>query len=248
MQGEYRFHIADSFTPETLPMFRLAEYVAPLARLLGEPNDVHFVGVEPGSAVLKARVGIPAQPKVRTRLTAVRNGVGPVDAQRAVQELDDLLRKDNGSGTLCDETGGVVIAFPGRGRPEPLVYGPFRQDGTLEGQLFRIGGKDATVPVHLRDGELTRTGLYCTPELARRMCVHLYGPTLRVRGTGRWFRDGHGDWLLQEFKIVDFEVLDDASLTSVVSDLRALPGSKWSDLADPVRVLLEERGGGRGEH
>ena len=248
MQGEYRFHIADSFTPETLPMLRLAEYVAPLARLLGEPNDVHFQGIEPGSAVLVARVDILARPKVSARLTAVRNGVGPVDAQRAVQALDDLLRKDNGSGTLYDETGGIVIAFPGRDRPEPLVYGPFRQDGTLDGQLLRIGGRDETVPVHLRDGEVIRTGLHCSPELARRIAAHFLGPTLRLRGTGKWIRASNGDWLLQEFRIVDFEVLDDAPLTAVVSDLRALPGSEWGNLVDPVRILLEDRIGDRGEH
>ena len=46
----------DVFTPETLPMERLAEYMLQFAKLLGEPERVHFVDVEAGSAVLRARV------------------------------------------------------------------------------------------------------------------------------------------------------------------------------------------------
>ena len=41
---EYRLKI-DVFTPETLPMQRLSLYMAELAKLLGEPERVHFVEV-----------------------------------------------------------------------------------------------------------------------------------------------------------------------------------------------------------
>lgn len=148
---EYRFTIADSFTIETLPMERLAEYIAGLAKLLGEQANVHFRGVGAGSAVLVAAVDPPAQPKVRERVLMVRDGGGPGDARKAFADLDEMLRKDNATGTLSDDPGGVVVPFPGRDRPEPVVCGPFREDGTIDGQLIRVGGKDQTVPVHLRD-------------------------------------------------------------------------------------------------
>jgi hypothetical protein len=51
---EYRFTIAESFTPQTLPMERLAEYIAGLAKLLGEQPNVHFRSIEAGSTVLVA--------------------------------------------------------------------------------------------------------------------------------------------------------------------------------------------------
>ena len=38
---EYRFKI-DAYTPQTMPLVRLAEYMAELAQLLGEPTAVHF--------------------------------------------------------------------------------------------------------------------------------------------------------------------------------------------------------------
>lgn len=245
---QYRFTIADSFTPETLPMERLGEYVATLAKLLGEQTNVHFLGVEAGSAVLVATIDPPAQPKVRERVLAVRDGGGPSDARKAFAELDEMLRKDNATGILSDGPGGVVIPFPGRNRPEPLVYGPFREDGTIDGQLIRVGGKDKTVPVHLRDGAVIHTGLVCTPEIARRIAAHLYGPTLRVHGTGTWFRTGAGVWELRSFRINDFEVLDDAPLLTVVGNLRKVKGSDWNTVPDPVRALLAERHGDEGAH
>ncbi len=243
MQSEYRFTIADAYTPETLPMARMAEYAAALAKLLGEQERVHFRSVEPGSAVLVAAVEPPVRREVAGRLAAVRGGEGPPDARKAFAELDRMLRRDNATGTLSDENGAVVVPFPGRDRPEPLEYGPFRQNGTLDGQVVRVGGKDDTVHVHLRDGPVVHTGLYCNWEVARDIARHFGGPTLRVHGTGTWFRGGDGTWELRQFRIADFEVLDDAPLEAVVSRLREAEGSHWNEVPDPVRTLLEERHG-----
>jgi hypothetical protein len=245
---EYRFTIADGFTPETFPMERLGEYIAVLAKLLGEQENVHFRGVEAGSAVLVAKIDPSAQPKVRERVLAVRDGIGPSDARKAFGDLDEMLRKDNATGTLNDGAGNVIIPFPGRNRPEPLVFGPFRQDGTIDGQLIRVGGKDETVPVHLRDGAIIHTGLVCTPEIARRIAPHLYGATLRVHGAGTWVRIGAGVWELRSFRISDFEILDEAPLLEVVDNLRKVKRSNWSTVPDPVRALLAERHGDEGAH
>jgi len=245
---KYRFSIAGSFSPTTLPMARLGAYVVALARLLGEPQDVHFLGVEAGSTVLVATIDPPAENKVRERVIAVRDGGGPSEARKAYAEIDDLLREDGASGALQDDAATVVIPFPGRNRPEPLVYGPFREAGTIDGQLIRVGGKDETVPVHLRDGAVIHTGLNCTPEIARRIASHLYGRQLRVHGVGTWFRTGDGVWELRSFRISDFEVLDEAPLTEVVDRLRRVQGSEWGAVQDPVRTLLKERHGEEGAH
>src|ERR1019366_8349542 len=108
--------------------------------------------------------------------------------------LDDMLRKDDATGALTGETEAVIIAFPGRERPEPLVFGPFKQDGTLDGQVIRVGGRDETVPIHLRDGAVIHTGLHATPELAQAIPKQFLGPVLRLHGTGTWFRSGDGTW------------------------------------------------------
>ena len=243
MDNEYRFRIAGSYSPETLPMERLAEYVAALARLFGEPSSVHFQGIKTGSAVLVAAIDHPARPKVRDRLLRLKEGNAAKDIQKAYSDLDDLLRKDNAIGELSAETGAVVLPFPGRTRPEPVAFGPFRQEGSLEGQVIRVGGKDETVPVHLRDGAIIHSGLNTTQELARQIAHHLFGPTLRVFGTGTWFRGGDGCWQLKSFRITDFAVLDDATLSDVVKALRHVEGSGWGEVPDPIQALLEERHG-----
>lgn len=246
MSREYSFRIADSYTPETLPMGRLAEYLDAFARLLGESSGVHLDTVRAGSAVLVAKIDEPAQPKVGDRLERIKRGDGAKDAVKAFDDLDELLRMDNATGQLMDADSAVIIPFPGRDRAAPLSFGPFKQDGSLEGQVIRVGGTDDTVPVHLRDGEIIHSGLFTVPEIARRIIQHYLGPTLRVHGTGTWFRDADGKWELRSFKITDFEVLDEAPLGEVVGNVRAVEGSKWNEVPDPVKQLLEERHGNGG--
>lgn len=243
MDSEYRFRIAESFTPRTLPMERLGEYLTALAKLLGEEGSVHFKKVVEGSAILVADVDLSARPKVRERIRGIREGHGAKDALKAFAELDEMLRKDNATGALLDGVDAIVIPFPGRLRPEPLVFGPFRQEGTLDGQVIRVGGKDDTVPVHLQDGAVIYIGLNATRDMARRLGAMIYGPTIRVHGTGVWFRAGDGSWQLRSFKISDFEVLDETSLTDVVASLRRVGAKEWAELSDPVQALLKDRHG-----
>jgi hypothetical protein len=54
-EGVYELYI-DSFTPETIPMSRLAEYMASLAELLGHSEHVHFGKLKPGSLSVAALV------------------------------------------------------------------------------------------------------------------------------------------------------------------------------------------------
>jgi hypothetical protein len=245
---EYRFHIDDSFTPASIPMERLAEYIKALAQLMGETASVHFGGVTEGSVVLHAKIDQPAQTKVRERVGGLEGRSVSKDVAKAFGVLDEMLRKDNATGSLVEVGGATIVPFPGRNRPEPVVFGPFKQDGILEGQVIRVGGKDETIPVHLRDGSIVHTGLNAGEDVARRIAQHLLGPTIRVHGTGTWFREGDGTWQLRNFRINDFELLDETPLDGTVARLRAVRGSGWSEVPDPVRELLEDRHGGTDRH
>src|SRR5580700_963677 len=115
---EYRFRI-DAYTPDTIPMSRLAEYMAELSRLLGERNAVHFRRLLRGSCVLVQRIDREAVPKVRERVIRVRAGDAPTDATRAYNTINKFLRDDNAIGVLRDkEAHGVVVRFPGREEAE----------------------------------------------------------------------------------------------------------------------------------
>lgn len=236
---QHRFKI-DVYTPETLPMERLAEYMLRFAKLLGEPERVHFVEVERGSAVLLARIEEVAVPKVEQRLADAVRGQGDPVALKVLQELDDMLANDNAVGQLIDEGGAEIIAFQGRNRPKPLEYGPFREDGVLEGVVIKVGGKGETVPIWLQDRERTHRCGARRP-LARRLAKHYDGGLLRVSGTGSWVRLATGAWLMRSFEIKSFELLDDAPLADVIKRLQGVEGADWGD--DPVTDLMRLRTG-----
>jgi hypothetical protein len=241
MENEYRFTIDGPYTPATIPMDRLADYMGELARLLGESTSVHLGTIESGSTVVVARVNDDAAPKVQDRVARLKSGGAPPDAIKAFHALDELLRNDNATGSLTGHGSGVIIPFPGRNRPEPLVFGPFKQDGTLDGEVVRVGGTDETVHIGLRDGAVIHSGLHTTPDIARKIARYLLGPIIRVHGTGNWCRAGDGSWEIKSFKVVDFEVLSDASLREVVSKLREVKGSVWGEVPDAIQSLLSER-------
>jgi hypothetical protein len=241
MDSEYKLYIADSYVPATLPMERLAAYLAALARLLGEEANVHFSEIAAGSVLLKAVVDSQAQPKVSERVRAVRNGDGPKEARNAFDQIDEMLRQDNATGALSGDAGGVIIPFPGRTRPPATIFGPVRQYGTLDGQIYRLGGRDATIHVHIRDAGVEFTALETDELIAHQLGRYFLGPTLRFHGEGSWLRHGDGRWELKRFKITHFEELNEGPLGEVVAALRNVPGSRWGDEIDPVQTILRER-------
>jgi hypothetical protein len=240
MDGKYSLRIVNSYTPDTLPLNRLAEYMEALSRLFSEPKEVHFDSVVAGSAVLKVKIDDPARAKVAARIIGLRDDTAPKEAIKAFADIDALLRKDGANGELIGDGGAVILRFPGITRPEPLEFGPFKQDGTLEGIVIRVGGKDDTIPIHLKDGDVVHC-LDATPELAKRIAHHYLSDTLRVNGTGTWFREANGTWLLKRFKISEFEVLSETPLMNVVESLRKVQGSTWNEVPNAIRSLLEDR-------
>lgn len=237
-----RFKI-DVFTPESLPMERLAEYMLRFAKLLGEPERVHFVDVERGSAILRARIEVEAIPMVDRRLSDVSRGRGDPSALRAFQELDDMLANDNAIGQVLDDTDAELISFLGRNRPKPVEYGPFREDGVLEGVVIKVGGVGDRAPVWLQDRQEVHKRCNARRSLARELGKHLYGPLVRVSGSGDWMRLSSGGWLMRSFEIKSFELLDDAPLADVIKRLHSIDGASWGE--DPFGELDELRGNER---
>jgi hypothetical protein len=223
---EYRF-VIDAYTPDTIPMARLAEYMQQLSQLLGETAAVHFKRLEKGSTALVHRIEREAVPKVRERVSSVRRGDAPKEAVRAYKTINKFLRDDNATGELREKKhGSVVVRFPGREEAEEK-FPSVRQQGFVDGQIIRVGGFDETVPVWLETEGKQISGCYTTRSVAKQLAIKLF-EQVRLFGRGRWSRDSEGTWSLLEFKIESFEPLDDAPLSGAIVALRTIP-TEWSD-------------------
>ena len=211
--------VIDAFTPATLPMARLAEYLREFAALLGSEGSVHFEGVSHGSAVLASRSEPTASRKIRNRLDDVLLHRAPKSAMRAYANIDNLLADDNAIGQVRQGPA-QIIEFPGRRRANAEKTGPVRRHGNLDGQIFQIGGRDETINIHLREGEQSHR-CEASIALARRLAPHLLDGKVRLFGEGDWLRTDTG-WTLVRFTATDFVVLDQATFRKTLKTVNGI--------------------------
>ena len=238
MSKRYTLYIK-AFTPETIPMARLAHYMQNLAAMLGHDTAVHFDTLKPGSTQLVTKIDHEDVPKVATHLAQVKRGEGSPEATKAQAEIDRLLAEDNATGFVYEDEdeSTKIITFPGVTRPKPSTFGPFNQEGSLDGVLISVGGADETAHIQLQNGNIKYTGIHTHRETARRMAKHMYEP-VRIFGTGRWLRDEDGNWILKSFKVrQDFMVLKSDSLKDAIDQMRGIEGSEWKNMDDPIGAL-----------
>ena len=248
MSKSYTLYIK-AYTPETIPMTRLAQYMQNLAAMLGHDAAVHFDTLKPGSTQLVTRIDHEDVPKVASHLAQVKRGEGSPEATRAQAEIDRLLAEDNATGFVYEDKNesAKIIAFPGVTRPKPTTFGPFNQEGSLDGILISVSGADQTVHLQLQNGEIKYTGIDTNRETARRLAKHMYEP-VRVFGTGRWLRDQEGKWILKKFKVENYKVLAADDLKDSIDQMREIEGSEWKDMDDPIGALKALREKGNGLH
>jgi hypothetical protein len=244
---EYTFRI-DAFTPETIPMVRLALYLAELSNLVGHSQSTHFDRLEEGSARLVYKIDAVDAPKVEQRLARIGAADAPNDLKKAFEKLDDMLANDNAIGELRNPAGAVIIPFPGRDRPQVLSFPAFRQDGSIDGQIVSIGGKDTTAHVILQDGGVTYSNIKLTREMARQLRGYLYEQKVRLVGSGRWERSPDGIWKLLDFTVGSFQVLDDANLSELLDSVRQISDNGLSNNVNIYEDLMSLRLGGEELH
>jgi hypothetical protein len=242
------FHIG-AFTPETMPLARLAEYMGDLAALLGKEHAVHFLGLAPGSTRLNARVEVQDVPKVMIRLSDLHRGNAAKEIVRIFEQIDERLANDNAVGWIADARAASgepeILSFPGRDRQKQKIYGPFTQEGHLDGVLISVGGRDDPAALQLQSGTVFYTGCEADRVLARQLAKHLDEP-IRIHGKGRWRRENNGRWTLVSFKVQRFEVFEETSLAAAVQSLRSISGAGWAesdDLFNDLAFMRDDEGG-----
>lgn len=245
MEGgkEFRFRI-DAYTPETMPLRRLADYLAQLARTLGEDHAVHLVELDPGSTILVHKIDAEAVPKIRDRAEAVRLRTAPVEALRAYENVNRLLRDDNASASLLED-GAEILAFPGK-KIDLARLPSVSERGELDGEVMRVGGMSDPVPLMLAtDSGTALSGCYARRPIAKQLAQKLFEP-VRLFGEGRWLRTAEGRWVLNSFYVENFQALESEGFADALGKLRAIPGLEWGD--NIVDEFLTLRHGEEDQH
>lgn len=232
---EFRLNI-EAYTPETMPMDRLAEYLAELAKVLGESTSVHFVRLETGSTSVVHAIQREAIPKIRNRTSSVARGIGPRDAVRAYKKINRLLREDNGRAVWARNVTAPapaqvavesdIIIFPGMDDAAEK-FTAISQRGSLDGEVIRVGGSQKLIPITLMAESQEIAGCWATRPIAKELARRLFEP-VRLFGTGRWNRNDDGDWSLDIFKVESFQPLRDISLAAALTELRSIQ-TDWDD-------------------
>lgn len=226
----------EGYTPEAIPMGRLAEYMADFAKLLGGDGGVHFVGLERASVGIRARVNEPQSAAVRERVQAVKRREGPADARAAYRSINERLREDRTYASVVRPTGAQILQFPGVKAPPAPVFKPVEQEDHISGHVVGVGGRskkvaDATggkgvgVPVYIDTGGPVVVTCHANRDKARDLAQHLFEQPLRFSGRATWVRGPEGGWSLDKFLVHDFEPVEGASLTEIASALRAIPNN-----------------------
>src|SRR4051794_33067586 len=86
--------VIPGYTPETMPLNRLIEYLQQVALVLGEPESLHLVDIQDGSVtpVLHAPKAVALKAKDRAR--RVRQGDGTRKQIDAYNRIRRMIRRD----------------------------------------------------------------------------------------------------------------------------------------------------------
>lgn len=218
--ADYELKIG-AYTPATIPMARLAEYMGAFADLLGERSRVHFEKLNPGSTVLAVNIQPEARARTKQRILEARTADTEDTTHKPFKRLNQLLRDDNADGAIT-ANGAEVIHFPGYREILPAVIGPFNKHTEIDGVLVRIGGRDKTAHAQIQDAEGGVWNCEVNHDMARRLAQYLFGAPVRLSGEGRWLRNEQAEWELKRFKATDFKSLGERSLQASIGAIRSL--------------------------
>jgi hypothetical protein len=230
--------------PAKLPLDRLALYLAELAKLLGDKEKIHFDKVSIGSAALKVWAEPEAAPLVSKRVTAAvsNSSIANKEALRALVAINDLLIVDGKRAELKNPEGAVIYPFPGGKKATSMKEMLIDQECSVTGQVIKIGGRDDTIPLWLKDTDGVE--YQCTvkgEQLAREIATHYLRDPIEVSGKGKWRRTTEGKWVLEQLTVKSWTPL--STDWDAAYKLMGQIASGWNDVPDIEARCSEIRKG-----
>lgn len=235
----------DNHSPDTLSLRRLGEYLACLSNVIGSNEPVHLHSVESGSAMLRLEVDDARYPQIVADLDGLANGHGPKRRLTAYENLKKMLSDDRTSGALIDHFHSAIASIPWAESPDTAIE--IMKHGSVQGELYQVGGKDESVPVRLAGANGETYLCEATREIASQISPHLYCQ-VRVSGSSIWVRTDKEGWRLKKLRIESYKVLSESALGAALSNLRVNHGVNWGDMEDPHAIALDLRRGFEARH
>ncbi len=206
-------------SPTSMPMADLAELLKQLADVFGDRQGVHVVKIDEGSLAIRNQVDPDRLEAVEKSLASFK-GRRPVAIEtKPVDAVNAFLAQRNLSAELTRGRT-KVLSFPGVVLPE---IGPVTQEQRLHGEIIRIGGKDKTIHVHIRENSGEIRNCTCNKAVAKSLREFLFGDPVCLVGIAQRYRGQglRGKWRLAHFRITRFERLQDIPLSEVFARARA---------------------------
>lgn len=232
--------VIPGYTPETIPLGRLIEYLQQVAVILGDPESIHLVDIREGSVapILHAPKSVAVEAKERAR--RVSRGDGTRKQVGAYNRVRRMLRHDTPSidqPALLRSDSQVLLEIPAAPEETSVLAG-VRQATSIDGQLIRVGGagEDATLQLQDLQGSI-HSRFTAKRSLAKELARLLWEP-VRLHGVGLWQRTADGAWLLDRMQVQSFETLEDEDHQTIIARLRGL-NVRWPD--DVLTRLRDER-------
>lgn len=233
--------VVDDIKKADLTVERLAQYLEQFARLLGNPEGVHFKELREGSCQIVANVDIENRKDIYARIRSVGKGVADnKEVTKVFEKINDLLEQDNSSGSLkVSGRKANVINFPGVRRKKEEAT-KISEEGSIQGILYELGGLDDTINIGLRTAGYGDVRATIQKSLAEDLKVKLW-KEVRLFGNGQWKRSSEG-WKLTSFTVNRFEELDSVSLTELTREVREMSNDLWTTNS-PIQDLEKARSG-----
>ena len=229
--------VIPAYTPETMPLDRLLQYLQQIGDVVSVPKEMHLVRIDQSSTKPVFKMPTPMAIQARERAAAVRSGSGTQVQRAAYNRIRQMVKKDGGTPASLKDRTGIILDFPPTIEEIGAISG-VRQASSFDGSLLRVGDVGDFTPILMQDlaGDVF-SGFTAPKDLAKTMAKLLFEP-IRVTGIGSWDRSPTGEWKLGKMLIQAYEALSDESLDQVFQKLRGVPVT-WPANAD--EVLRAER-------
>ncbi|WP_420141096.1 hypothetical protein [Sphingomonas sp.] len=232
--------VIPGYTPETIPLDRLLEYLQQMAQVLGDTQNLHLIEIRKSSVAPVFRVPKAAALAAKERANRVQRGDGTKKQVDAFNRISKMLRRDSrdaGKPALLRSGDRVLLKIPAAPQDTGVLSG-IRQPSTVDGQLIRVGGTadDAALQIQDLEGRIM-SGFTAKRSLAKELAKLMWEP-VRLSGDGQWCRTEEGNWLLERMQVHSYELLEDEDLSVVLERLRSVD-VRWP--ADVHKRLRQER-------